>query len=117
MAAGRRDRVRTAETVKPDRPRVIRTWPGIIENTPDGRPVIDRLPTAANTTVATMSSVGFGLSPASGRAIAEMVINGRCSFADLSSFRLSRFGNLAQGWRERKGWTPPADVLHYVDAA
>ena len=25
--------------------RVIRTWAGIVENTPDGRPVIDRLPT------------------------------------------------------------------------
>jgi sarcosine oxidase subunit beta len=86
--------------------RVIRTWAGIIENTPDGRPVIDRLPTAANATVATMSSVGFGLSPASGRAIAEIVTEGACRFTDLSTFRLSRFGNLAPGWRERKGWTP-----------
>jgi sarcosine oxidase subunit beta len=91
--------------------RVIRTWAGIIENTPDGRPVIDRLPTAANVTVATMSSVGFGLSPASGRAIAEIVIDGRCSFADLATFRLSRFGNLAPGWRERKGWTPPGNAV------
>ncbi len=77
--------------------RVIRTWAGIVENTPDGRPVIDRLPTADNATAATMSSVGFDLSPAGGRAIAEIVTEGRCSFADLSTFRLSRFGNLAPG--------------------
>ncbi|WP_377848541.1 NAD(P)/FAD-dependent oxidoreductase [Bosea sp. UC22_33] len=87
--------------------RVIRSWAGVIENTPDGRPVIDRLPTAANVIVATMSSVGFGLSPATGRAISQLVIDGRCDFADLSSFRLSRFGNLSPDWREERGWLPP----------
>ena len=97
--------------------RVIRTWAGIIENTPDGRPVIDRLPSVDNATVATMSSVGFGLSPASGHAIAEIVTEGQCSFADLSTFRLSRFGNLAPGWRERRGWLPPESATVHVDAA
>uniref|UniRef100_A0A9E7ZQ48 FAD-binding oxidoreductase n=1 Tax=Bosea sp. NBC_00436 TaxID=2969620 RepID=A0A9E7ZQ48_9HYPH len=87
--------------------RVIRSWAGVIENTPDGRPVIDRLPTAANAIVATMSSVGFGLSPATGRAISQLVIDGRCDFADLSSFRLSRFGNLSPDWRGERGWLPP----------
>src|SRR5271156_5785055 len=38
--------------------RVIRSWAGIIENTPDGRPVLDRLTSPSNVTVATMSSVG-----------------------------------------------------------
>jgi len=88
--------------------RVIRSWAGIVENTPDGRPVIDRLPTADNVVVATMSSIGFGLSPASGRAISEIVMQGHCSFADLTSFRLSRFGNVAPNWREQRGWLPPA---------
>lgn len=87
--------------------RVIRSWAGVIENTPDGRPVIDRLPTAANAIVATMSSVGFGLSPATGRAISQLVVDGRCDFADLSSFRLSRFGNLSPDWREERGWLAP----------
>ena len=86
--------------------RVIRSWAGIIENTPDGRPVIDYLPTHDNALVATMSSVGFGLSPASGHAIAELVLHRACSFADLSSFRLSRFGNLGPDWREERGWLP-----------
>lgn len=87
--------------------RVIRSWAGVIENTPDGRPVIDRLPTASNAIVATMSSVGFGLSPATGRAISQLVLDGHCEFADLSSFRLSRFGNLSPDWRQERGWVPP----------
>lgn len=97
--------------------RVIRSWAGVIENTPDGRPVIDRLPTAGNAIVATMSSVGFGLSPASGRAIAQLVLSGACDFADLTSFRLSRFGNLGPGWREERGWVPPATENDDVHAA
>ncbi|WP_083355366.1 NAD(P)/FAD-dependent oxidoreductase [Mesorhizobium sp. ORS 3428] len=87
--------------------RVIRSWGGIIENTPDGRPVIDHLPGASNVVVATMSSVGFGLSPASGHAICEMLLEGKCQFANLSDFQLSRFDNLSPGWREEWGWVPP----------
>jgi sarcosine oxidase subunit beta len=87
--------------------RMIRSWAGLIENTPDGRPVIERLDEPANVTVATMSSVGFGLSPASGHAIRDLVIDGRCGFADLEKLRLSRFANLPPDWRERRGWVAP----------
>ena len=88
--------------------RVIRSWAGVIENTPDGRPVIDRLPTRANVTVATLSSVGFGLSPASGRAIRDLVLDDACGFADLSSLSLARFARLEPDWRARQGWFAPA---------
>src|SRR6185437_7819535 len=71
--------------------RVIRSWAGFIENTPDGRPVIDRPAAVGNLTIATLSSVGFGLSPAAGRAVRDLVIDGRCCFADLSTLTLSRF--------------------------
>jgi hypothetical protein len=54
--------------------------------------------------VATMSSVGFGLSPAAGRAIMELLRDRRCSFADIGSFNLSRFANLTDHWREERGW-------------
>jgi sarcosine oxidase subunit beta len=91
--------------------RVIRSWAGIIENTPDGRPVIDRPADPGNLTVATLSSVGFGLSPASGRAISQLVLDGRCDFADLGRLKLDRFAGLAPDWREQRGWTPaPAEV-------
>lgn len=86
--------------------RIIRSWAGIVENTPDGRPVIDRLPSVENAVVATMSGVGFGLSPASGRAIAELASAGACSFADLSTFALSRFARLEPDWIDRQGWRP-----------
>jgi sarcosine oxidase subunit beta len=86
--------------------RVIRSWAGIVENTPDGRPVIDRLAEPGNVILATMSSVGFGLSPASGRAIMELVLHGRCQFADLTPLSVARFRSLAPDWREQKGWIP-----------
>jgi sarcosine oxidase subunit beta len=86
--------------------KVIRSWAGIIENTPDGRPVLERLSEPENVVVATLSSVGFGLSPATGRAIRDLLVDGRCSFADLSSFRLTRFAELEPDWRELQGWLP-----------
>lgn len=91
--------------------RMIRSWAGFIENTPDGRPVIDRPGTLANLTVATMSGVGFGLSPASGHAIRDLVIDGACSFTDLSTFSLCRFASLEPDWQTLQGWLPlPATV-------
>lgn len=86
--------------------RVIRSWAGVIENTPDGRPILDRLEDPSNVVIATMSSVGFGLSPASGHALAQLVTKGRCDFADLTWLRLGRFRGLADDWRQQAGWVP-----------
>ena len=85
--------------------RVIRSWAGVIETTPDGRPVIDRLTSPDNLVVATMSGVGFGLSPASGRAIADLVLEGRCTFADIDKLGIGRFADLPADWRAERGWT------------
>jgi sarcosine oxidase subunit beta len=90
--------------------RLIRSWAGLIENTPDGRPVLDRLQQPGNLVVATMSSVGFGLSPAVGRAVRDLVIEGRCTFTDLDKYKLSRFASLPWNWREARGWVPPSVV-------
>jgi sarcosine oxidase subunit beta len=87
--------------------RLIRSWAGVIENTPDGRPVLDRLENPANLVVATMSSVGFGLSPASGHAIRDLVVDGHCSFANLDKLKLSRFESVGDDWLEVRGWLPP----------
>ncbi len=86
--------------------RVIRSWAGFIENTPDGRPILERLSDPQNVTIATLSSVGFGLSPASGRAIRDLVLEGTCRFADLSTVRLARFAHLEADWQARQGWLP-----------
>jgi sarcosine oxidase subunit beta len=86
--------------------RILRSWAGTVENTPDGRPIIDRPGAFENVVLATLSSVGFGLSPASGRAIAELILHGKCAFADISSVSLKRFNDLAPDWREARGWLP-----------
>ena len=85
--------------------RVIRSWAGVIETTPDGRPVIDRLTSPDNVVVATMSGVGFGLSPASGHAIADLVLEGRCTFTDIDKLGIGRFADLPADWRVERGWT------------
>ena len=85
---------------------VIRSWSGIIENSPDGRPILDRMSSPDNVVVASMSSVGFGLSPASGHAIRDLVMDRKCSFADIELFKLSRFDGLEPDWREKRGWMP-----------
>ena len=83
---------------------LFRSWGGVVENTPDGLPVIDRLSDPDNVVLATMSSVGFGLSPAAGRGISELVLHGRCLFADLAALALRRFADTPPDWRERAGW-------------
>jgi sarcosine oxidase, subunit beta len=88
--------------------RIIRSWAGFVENTPDGRPVLERLDRLENLTLASMSSLGFGLSPAVGRAIRDLVVDAACSFADLSTVRLSRFAALEDDWQARQGWVPLA---------
>lgn len=86
--------------------RVIRSWAGFVENTPDGRPVLCRLADPGNVVIATMSSVGFGLSPAAGRAVMELARDGSCTFADLSALHLDRFAMLPKDWRAQMGWLP-----------
>jgi sarcosine oxidase subunit beta len=89
--------------------RVIRSWAGVVENTPDGLPIVDRLTGPDNVVIATMSSVGFGLSPAVGKAISELVVHGACRFADLGALRLTRFADTPHDWRARRGWVPAPD--------
>ena len=80
----------------------------MIENTPDGRPIIDKLTSPDNVVVASMSGVGFGLSPASGHAIRDLVIDGTCSFANIDILGLARFDGIEADWREKRGWMPIA---------
>jgi sarcosine oxidase subunit beta len=92
--------------------RVIRSWAGVVENTPDGRPILDRLEDPDNLVIATMSSVGFGLSPATGHALMQLATRGACDFADLRQLRLSRFDALPADWQAQNGWVPwsPGDA-------
>jgi hypothetical protein len=35
-----------------------------------------------------------------------LVIDRKCSFADIDILKLSRFDNLESDWREKRGWMP-----------
>lgn len=90
--------------------RVIRSWAGTVEVTPDGRPVIERLEEPGNVILCTMSSIGFGLCPATGHALKQLAVDNACSFADLTPFSLKRFDGIEPDWRERRGWLPPGNL-------
>ena len=82
---------------------VLRAWSGVVEQTPDRYPIIDRLDYPEGLVVVTVSGNGFGLSPATGTAVKELIVDGRCSF-DISGFKLGRFRDLPAGWRHAWGW-------------
>lgn len=87
--------------------RVLRSWAGIVEQTPDYYPIIDRVGEPQGFIVATASAHGFGLSPATGKAISELVTKGESSI-DISGLRLDRFAALEPDWRERRNWVAGA---------
>ena len=86
--------------------RIIRSWAGIVEQTPDMGPVIELMDRPRNFIVATMSGMGFGLSPAVGEAISDLVTKGEVSFADISDLNVGRFKDVPADWREKRGWVP-----------
>ena len=67
-------------------------WAGLFTITPDWHPVLDRVPGYDNVYVAAgFSGHGFKLSPAIGRAMAEMIVNGESTSIDISGLRFTRF--------------------------
>jgi glycine/D-amino acid oxidase-like deaminating enzyme len=80
------------------RPRLRAAWAGMIDTMPDVVPVIDRAPIPGLTIATGLSGHGFGIAPAMGRVVADLVA-GRAPGHDLSRFRLARFdgGRVAPG--------------------
>lgn len=71
--------------------RVVETWAGMIESTPDVIPVIDEVESLPGFFIATgFSGHGFGIGPGAGKTIAAL-ISGRDSDVDLEPLRLQRF--------------------------
>jgi glycine/D-amino acid oxidase-like deaminating enzyme len=67
------------------------SWAGMIDTMPDLVPVVDHIEDLPGLTVATgMSGHGFGIGPAIGRILADMVM-GNATGYDLARFRFSRF--------------------------
>lgn len=71
--------------------RPISAWAGTIDGTPDALPILDVVGPGGGVIVATgMSGHGFGIAPAVGRIVADLVTAGH-SHHDLWPFRLRRF--------------------------
>lgn len=67
-------------------------WVGMRPITPDGLPVIGRLPTCRNVFVATgHQMLGVTLAPSTGKAMAELIVDGSAE-RDLTPFEPGRFG-------------------------
>jgi len=76
-------------------------WAGIIMMSPDGRPIIDRIPSVEGLYVMLGDSgTSFKTSPAIGRSLAEWITEGRPRTVDLTPFRSTRFA-------EGKPWHDP----------
>ena len=84
---------------------VIRSWAGVVEQAPDYLPIIDILDCPSNYVVVTASAHGFGISPATGKAVSELVLYGESSI-DISGLGLGRFSDVSPDWREERGWIP-----------
>jgi glycine/D-amino acid oxidase-like deaminating enzyme len=76
-------------------PTVASTYAGCYDVTPDFNPVISETPVKGMIVAAGFSGHGFKISPAVGRLVADIVIDGKSSHPDIpeSDFRLSRFAD------------------------
>ena len=84
---------------------VIRSWSGVVEQTPDLYPIIDFLPEPSNYLVVTVSGHGYGLSPSTGKVVSELILKGECS-VPIDGLSLGRFADVPIDWKERRGWVP-----------
>ena len=67
-------------------------WSGLFTTTPDWHPVLDAVPGVAGLYCAIgFSGHGFKLSPAIGKSVAELVVEGRARDVDLTPLRFTRF--------------------------
>jgi glycine/D-amino acid oxidase-like deaminating enzyme len=71
---------------------VMRGVTGVYDMTPDSRPLLGEIPGIEGLYVcAGFSGMGFKISPAIGLVMSELVLDGKSTTVDISSFRPSRF--------------------------
>lgn len=83
---------------------ILRSWAGVVEEAPDYCPIIERFQSPEGFLMATVSGYGFGLCPATGKAVCELVTKRRSS-TSIDGLGMSRFAELQTSWRESRGWT------------
>jgi sarcosine oxidase, subunit beta len=83
---------------------LLRCWGGVIDLTPDHSIVIDQVHgPVEGMSVALTSGHGFGLSPAIGKAMADLTLTGTSSIP-IEGLGLSRFAKLPADWKVRARW-------------
>jgi sarcosine oxidase subunit beta len=79
-------------------------WAGMIMMSPDGRPIIDQIPSVPGLWVMLGDSgTSFKTSPAIGRCLAEWIVHGRPLLMDLKPFRSTRFAEGAP-WHDENNY-------------
>ena len=84
---------------------VIRSWAGVVEQAPDYLPVIGIPDRPGNYVVVTASAHGFGITPATGKVVSDLVLHGESSI-DIGGLGLGRFADAGPDWREELGLVP-----------
>ncbi len=79
---------------------------GLYDMSPDTHPIIGHVGPEGLYTACGFSGAGFKKGPAVGQALAETILDGRTSVADLIPFRLSRF--------DEPGWDRPWSETEYL---
>ena len=72
---------------------VLRSWAGVVEQTPDYSPILDWLESPAGFVIATASGHGFGLCPAIGKVVSERLTKGTSSIPVTTTGQVSMKGN------------------------
>lgn len=72
--------------------KIVRTWAGWYDVTVDKVPVIDNIPEVPGLTIAFgFCGHGFGISPAVGIAVSELMLDGNSHTIDISNLNYDRF--------------------------
>ena len=88
----------------------LRSWAGVVEVTPDHIPIVDLLDRPNNFCVVSGAGAGFGRSPGTGKAVAELVMRGESSIP-IDGLSLGRFSDMPHDFRERAGWVPGPEAV------
>ena len=75
-----------------EKARIARGWAGLYEISPDHHAILGRVPEVEGFILANgFSGHGFQHSPAVGKVIAELIVNGKATTIDISSLSIERF--------------------------
>lgn len=81
----------------------LRSWAGIIDLAPDQMTTVHAFDNPEGLVTAACSGHGFGMAPAVGIAMSELLLKGATRMP-IDQLSLDRFKNLSPEWRTRRNW-------------